>query len=218
MSFVRVTLRTMDVDAARAFYASVLGDVDGLRFTALPEVARLRGAPAHWLGALHVGDVDAAIAQMLARGGERLGPPTSRLMRDPWGAVVELTSEEASASSRVAWQLLHTRDRAAAWALYASIAALREEPGVVHEGLLHQGFSSMTGSTRGSIAETANLPGVHPHWLFFFRVDDFDAALAKVRALGGNVMTTSFHTQAYGERVVCCEDAQGAAFGLLSRS
>lgn len=218
MSFVRFTLRTMDVDAARAFYAAVLGDVDGLHFTALPEAARLRGAPAHWLGALHVGDVDAAMAQMLARGGERLGPPTSRVMRDPWGAVVELTSEEASASSRVAWHLLHTRDRQAAWALYAPLAALREEAAVMHEGLLHQGFSSMTGSTRGSIAETANLPGVHAHWLFFFRVEDLDAALEKVRAHGGNVMLASFHTRANGERVVSCEDAEGAAFGLLSRS
>lgn len=218
MSFVRTTLRTTDVDAARAFYAAVLGDLDGLLFSLLPEAARLHGAPAHWLGALHVGDVDGAIARLLALDGERLGPPASRVMRDPWGAVVELTSDEVPSSSRVGWHLLHTRDRAAAWELYASIAGLREEAGVMHEGLLHQGFSSMTGSARGSMAETANLPGVHAHWLYFFRVDDLDGALEKVRARGGNVMRASFHTRANGARVVSCEDAEGAAFGLLSRS
>ena len=212
MSFARITLRTTDVDAARAFYTAVLGDVDGLMFAALPEAARLRRAPAHWLGALQVSDVDGATAQMLALGAERLGPPTSRVLRDPWGAVVELTSELPSPSSRVAWHLLHTRDRAAAWALYASIAGLRAEALVLHEGVLHQGFASTAESARGSIAETASLPGVHAHWLYFFRVASLDAALAQVLALGGT--TARIHVRANRDRLASCEDAQGAAFGL----
>ena len=212
MSFARYTLRATDVDAARAFYAAVLGDVDGLAFTALPEAARQRGAPAHWLGALHVGDVDAAKTKMLALGAERLGPPTSSILRDPWGAVLELTSEPPASSSRVGWHLLHTRDRVAAFELYASIAGLHEEGRVMHEGVLHQGFSS--GAQRGSIAQTANMPGVHPHWLFFFRVVNVDVAAAKVRALGGNAFEVA--ARANDDRLVHCEDAQGAAFGLYS--
>ena len=52
----------------------------------------------------------------------------------------------------------------------------------------------MTHSTSGSISETANLPGVHAHWLLLFRLDDLDAALKTVRAHGGNVMATSLPT------------------------
>src|SRR4051812_35250673 len=104
-------LRTTDIPAACAFYADVLGfepraDPRGVTLCAggdpvasissLPETARARGAPAHWLGQLGVPDVAAVSASLQAHGSERLGPPTQdpsvpfAVLRDPFGALVAL--------------------------------------------------------------------------------------------------------------------------------
>jgi uncharacterized protein len=48
--------------------------------------------------------------------------------------------------------------------------------------------------------------------LFYFRVADVDAAVAKVRARGGTTLEP-IRTPS-GDRVAPCEDAQGAAFAL----
>jgi hypothetical protein len=63
------------------------------------------------------------------------------------------------------------------------------------------------------MANTARWPGVHPHWLFHFPVADLEAALAAVRARGGRALAPNLLPS--GDRVVACEDPQGAAFGLL---
>jgi predicted enzyme related to lactoylglutathione lyase len=68
----------------------------------------------------------------------------------------------------------------------------------------------------GAIANTARRAGVHTHWMFCFaldRHDDVEAAVARVRALGG----TAFDPVALpdGRRLAACEDAQGGAFGVM---
>ena len=60
-----------------------------------------------------------------------------------------------------------------------------------------------------SMADIAQRPGVHPHWLFHFRVASLDTALEEVRALGGTVVEPV--TLANGDRIAVCDDAQGAA-------
>jgi len=47
----------------------------------LPEPARARGAPAHWLGHVGVADVDATADRIVALGGEQLGPRRDRAIR-----------------------------------------------------------------------------------------------------------------------------------------
>lgn len=58
-------------------------------------------------------------------------------------------------------------------------------------------------------------PGAVPY--LFFRVDDMDAALAKVRELGGTVDDTGLGDDGsiaeYGRFQLCMDD-QGSAFGL----
>lgn len=53
-------------------------------------------------------------------------------------------------------------------------------------------------------------------WLFLFRIDALDAAIAKVGAAGGKVIGPFLLPG--GDRIAVCDDPQGAAFGLYERS
>jgi len=117
---------------------------------------------------------------------------------------------------RIAWHQLHTRDAERAWATYSELF------GWVPTETLHlpdpvgghQLFAWRTGTESiGSIGNTARWAGVHPHWLFYVAVADIDAAVVRVRALGGSAMNP---VELAGGRVLAaCEDPQGAAFGLI---
>jgi hypothetical protein len=114
--FVWYELTTPDMEAARAFYADVLGgrardaSMSGLDYqlltvgdtpvaglTSLPEEARRSGAASHWIGYVGVDDVDAAAIQVEALGGTVHVPPTdvadiSRIsvIADPQGTMLAL--------------------------------------------------------------------------------------------------------------------------------
>ena len=55
--------------------------------------------------------------------------------------------------------------------------------------------------------------GVPPHWGVYFRVDDADAIVAKVRATGGKVLTEPFEVMQH-LRMAVCSDAEDAVFSL----
>lgn len=65
----------------------------------------------------------------------------------------------------------------------------------------------------GAMANTARIPSIHTHWLFYFPVPDLEAAVQKVRQLGGRVLNGPMQVPG-GDRVAQCEDPQGAAFAL----
>jgi predicted enzyme related to lactoylglutathione lyase len=233
--FCRYDLRTTDVDAARLFYAAVVGlDLDAkpssdeppmLAVWPLHEQALARGAPAHWLGSIGVGDVDATVRRLLALGGAPLGPLQVRAadgvpfatLRDPGGAVVAVRGDARSpVQAPVAWHQLHTRDLERAWAVYSEVFGWTIEQTVAAADLEggHRMFAwGGAGVSHGSMANTAQWPGVHVHWMYYFRVADLDAAAAQVQEHGGLVVGSA-STLPNGSRVWPCEDAQGAAFGL----
>jgi uncharacterized protein len=76
----------------------------------------------------------------------------------------------------------------------------------------------------GATIETPNIPGgIHPgdagaSPYVFFRVDDLNAAVARVRELGGDTgdwaETEDPDTAARFGRFVMCKDDQGSPFGL----
>lgn len=224
--FCRYQLRTTDVAGASAFYRDLFGArfwSDGVAATELPAQAAARGAPAHWLGELGVDDVDDVARRFIGRGASRLGPPptgrgdTRVIVRDPFGAILALTSRDpALASTPVAWHLLCARDEATAFATYAelfdwqSIGTLDQGP----TGGRHVLFSWDGGfDVAGSVSDLATKPGVHAQWLFFFPTANLDDAVQRVRDGGGVALPITVTPQ--GHRVAPCEDPQGAAFALL---
>jgi predicted enzyme related to lactoylglutathione lyase len=231
--FVGYDLRTTDPDAAQAFYSGVLGrDItqgDGdptsiLSIWPLPEQARARGAPAHWLGQIGVHDVEATARRWVELGGERLGPmihtkgrTAFAVVRDPEGAVVAVrATTERPLAAPVAWHQLHARDRDRAWAIYAELFGWTHTETLEATGLpggLQMFAWDDSGTSVGGLANTARMPGVHAHWLYCFRVEDLDRSVAEVRAKGGTVGNLAVLPS--GDRIAPCEDPQRAAFGLL---
>ena len=228
--FCRYDLRTIDVEAARAFYADAIGldffqDRSILAVWPLHEQARARGAPPHWLGHVAVTDLDTTVRQLLGRGSQLLGPSQLRgedgeafaILRDPCEAVVAIR-ETARRPKRepVAWHQLHTRDLDRSWTLYSELfgwlPAEMIDVGGPEGG--HRMFRwNGAGKPVGSVANTARLPGVHPHWLFYFPVSDLESTLGKVASRGGRALPPMLLPN--GDRIAACEDAQGAAFGLV---
>lgn len=222
MPFGSYELRTTDPDDATAFYEDVLGPrgVGSMSVTRLPERALAAGAPAHWLGQVLVAHTAALVAKATQRGATQLGPPqttseghVSAVLRDPFGAVFGLREGASPTGGTVAWHQLHTTDRDGAWSFYESLF------GWTLDGMMtvgehdHPCFAWQPNAPRmGSFADTARVPGIHPHWLFHFRVTDLDAAATKVRARGGRVLPVIPLPE--GDRVAVCEDAQGAAFAI----
>lgn len=221
-AFCRYELRTTDVDAARAFYKEAIGldlYLSPLTVWPLHEQARARGAPAHWLGSIGVTDLAPTVKQLVDRGSQLLGPPALRgedgeaftILRDPGEAVVAVReTTRLAGGAPVAWHHLHTRDLDRSWAVYSEIFGW-QQAGTIGD----QRVFRWNGADVGTMASTARLPGVHPHWLFFFPVSDLESTLVKVSARGGRSLPPVLLPN--GDRMVGCEDPQGAAFGLVQR-
>jgi predicted enzyme related to lactoylglutathione lyase len=227
--FVRYGLRTTDPDGARRFYATVLGldfDAPGpLACWPLHEQARARGVPAHWLGNIGVVSLEETSRTLVELGSELLGPPALRapdgtqfsVLREPSGAVLAIREGASTPEhSPIVLHQLHTKDADRAWTLYSDVfgwsrTETLEVPNL-DGGLLLFAWEP-GGPTVGAMANTARWPGVHTHWLYYFGVTDLDATLAKVRANAGKPLDPIL--LATGERIVACDDPQGAAFGLI---
>jgi predicted enzyme related to lactoylglutathione lyase len=227
--FCRYELRTTDVNSARAFYTDILGsefwgsDVSAIE---LPEQAAARGAPAHWLGHIGVSDVAGTVGQFMALGAQRLGPAQQStdgaahaIVRDPFGVIVALRSETATARrlgrAPVAWHLMHTEDPERAFAVYSDLFGwtAKEALELGPELGRHQLFAwDESGTSAGSVANTAQQPHIHPQWMFFFPVANLEVSLARVRALGG-IAPPALRTS-NGDLAAPCDDPQGGAFAL----
>ncbi|MEO8900372.1 MAG: hypothetical protein ABI488_02065 [Polyangiaceae bacterium] len=226
--FFHYTLRTTNVPAARAFYAAVLGAGEA-DIVQLHEQALTRGARPHWLGFIKVAEVDAAAAAFAARGATPLGPKwlnpqglEATVMRDPGGAVVALAKPPPALSlaslPEVLWHQLSTLAVQSAKANYAALVGwdFKEPFELAGVGALHPFAWQPGGPVVGSMSDIAQRPGVHTHWLFHFRVPALEPALEAVRAGGG--VSLPVLTLPNGDRVVACDDAQGAAFALFERT
>jgi predicted enzyme related to lactoylglutathione lyase len=219
--FSRYLLRTTDVEAATAFYDAVLGRRgDGI--VRLQEAAIARGARPHWLGHIDVrerGSAESVADHFIELGASRLGPTVGAsdvvVLRDPGGAVVAVTDSAAESSAGVGWHQLNTREPIRAATNYSALFGW-SLTGILDLGPLgrHQRFAFDSGeSSIGAISDVEGRPEVHTHWLYFFTVPSLDVAVQRVRTHGG--MAIAPIELGNGVRVAVCDDAQGAAFGVI---
>jgi predicted enzyme related to lactoylglutathione lyase len=219
--FSRYLLRTTDVEAAAAFYDGVLGRRgDGI--VLLHESAIARGARPHWLGhigARELGGAEAVAARFVELRAMRLGPPAGAgdfvVLRDAGGALVAMTDSAVESSAGVVWHQLNTREPSNAAANYSALFgwSFTEKLDLGQLGR-HQRFAfTIGGPNIGMISDIEGRPEVHSHWLFFFSVPSLDVAVQRVRAHGGIAIGPIELPN--GARVAACDDAQGAAFGVV---
>lgn len=227
-AFGRYELRTIEVDAARDFYAALLGH-DRSVIWPLHDQARARGAVPHWLGSIAVDDLqqlERAAEALAGRGATILGPTRpagdgrhATVLRDPGGAIVGLTTalaQEVAPAADVSWHVLNTNDVSAAIANYQALFgwSISEKPSNGPFGAFHEfRWDSANGRSAGVMSDIATRPGVHPHWLFFFNVASLETAITLTRAAGGTAIDPIVNPA--GERIAICEDPQGAAFGVI---
>jgi uncharacterized protein len=234
-TFSWVDLSTNDQDAAKAFYAELLGwDYednpigDGMLYT----MARLRGRnvaaiftgrePPHWNSYVTVEDADASAQRARDLGATVLVEPMDvfdagrmAVLQDPQGAVLSLWQPGANIGAglvnevgALSWNDLLSADVEGSIAFYSALLGwtIQEVPG--SDG---QYYGVLNGENRnGGIMPMA--PGGHPAWNLYFATADTDATVAKAQELGAEVVMGPMDVPA--SRFAILRDPQGAVFSV----
>ena len=112
------------------------------------------------------------------------------------------------------WNELHTKDADAAATFYRRL--LGWTPDASHDMGAMGSYLTFNGGG-DPIAGIFNSPGFpRPKWLYYFNVDDIDAAKSRVEAAGGKVHAGPMPVPT-GQWMINASDPQGAMFGLLGQ-
>jgi predicted enzyme related to lactoylglutathione lyase len=191
----------------------------------IPEEGRRLGATPRWVGYVAVDDIDATAAQIRRLGGTILVPPTDTnigrisVVADPQQAtfalVTGLTYGQRQPSGldepgRVGWHELLAEDRDKIFDFYGELFGWQKAYAESDPADLYQLFS-VAGQTIGGML-TKHPSVLQPSWLYYFNVDDIDAAAQRVNAGGGWVLQGPIELPDCW--IVRCADPQGALFAL----
>jgi len=204
-------------------------DVGGMM--RLPEDALARGAGSSWVGYVGVADVDAMAARIAKAGGTVHVPPNDvpgvgrmAMVADPQGApfyVMRGASEGASHAfaagkpGHCGWHELHTSDWEAAFRFYGPLFGWRKGDAVDMGPMGTYQLFHPAGAREDAVGAMFNSPqSPAPHWLYYFQVDDIDAAGARLEAHGGKNLMGPREVPG-GAWIIQAQDPQGALFALL---
>lgn len=194
---------------------------------ALPPEAKQMGAPPHWLGYVAVNDVDATAALAGKLGGTVLVPPTDIptvgrfcLVQDQWGAVIapfkgenEMPpAKEIAAPGEMAWHELYTRDIDAAMAFYGELFGWQivQDMDMGEHGIYR--LFGLGGQMIGGMCAFPEGSGPPPSWGYYVEVADLEAAIARIKEAGGQVVNGPMDVP--GGRIAQAVDPQGAFFSI----
>jgi len=186
------------------------------------------GQPPAWTTYVAVRDADATAAAVREAGGTALAEPMDvmdlgrmALFADPAGAVFGIWqpgtfagASRVNEDGAVGWNELETRDPAAAKAFYGAVFGWHGED--LDMGPMGTYVEWQTDGNRigGMMDVTGRVPDEVPsYWLTYFGVADADAAVDKVKELGGSV--------AFGPmdippgRFAVVQDPFGATFAVM---
>jgi uncharacterized protein len=195
----------------------------------IPGDALAAGARPAWTGYVGVDDVDDYARRVKAAGGaiHRDGtdiPGVGRfaVAADPQGAGFILfkpntdqapTPAPMGTPGHVGWRELHAGDPARAFEFYSKLFGWTRGEALDMGAMgIYQTFKTAGDQGGGMMTKSAEMP--RPFWLYYFNVDDIDAAAKRVKDAGGQVINGPM--QVPMERwIVQCLDSQGAMFALL---
>jgi uncharacterized protein len=238
-----VDLGSPDVDASVSFYGELFGwqaddagpDSGGYR------LAQLRGkmvagigplqdekTPPAWTSYVWSDDADATAKKAEEAGGQVFMPPFDvmdagrmTVIADPTGAIFGVWqpnrhrgAELANETGTFCWSELSTRDMEKAKSFYADVFGWENATGEFGDREYVE-FKVDGRSIAGGMAMGAGVPDEVPsHWAVYFAVDDTDAAIAKVKDLGGSVLLDPIDSPA--GRFAAVGDPQGARFSAIN--
>jgi uncharacterized protein len=196
----------------------------------LPDQTRRAGIAPHWMGYVGVDDVEAAVARIKQLGGAVHVFPTDvpdisrfSVIADPQMATLALVkglkprqgqSIEPGTPGRVGWHELFATDWKKAFAFYSELFGWQKAES--HVGVMgtYQQFSLAGETIGGMFTKPPTLP--LPFCLYYFNIDNVEAAARRVEAGGGEILYGPT-TVPGGAWIVHCTDPQGAIFALLDR-
>jgi uncharacterized protein len=190
-------------------------------------------APPHWLGYIATPDVDETAKKAASMGARMLVPPQDipnigrfSVMMDPQGIVIatfrpqmgsqppESPRPETPQVGDFSWNELATTDVDAAFHFYGALFGWEKKEAHDMGGMIYQIFGTKEKALGGMYKKPADM-AAPPHWMYYTRVANIDAAVEKVKTGGGKVLHGPIEVPG-GDRVCVCMDPQGAAFALQS--
>lgn len=188
----------------------------------------MEGAPAVWNSYIAVTDVDETSKKVEAAGGTVMMPALEvmdagrmAIYGDPTGAVVSVWKAGTHTGAGVcnepgtwSWNELMTRDIDAATAFYTEVFGWTYEAMEMPAGTYHVIEGGDEGGLGGLMAMPPGVPDMVPnHWAVYFMVADADAAVDRVRELGGQVVQGP--DDAGVGRIAMVHDPMGGSFSIL---
>ena len=183
--------------------------------------------PPHWMPYISVENTDASAAKVPQLGGKVIVPPFDvmdagrmAVIADPAGAYFCLWQANRSKGIGIAnvhgtlcWDDLSTPDSKGAEAFYSGLFGwqfIRDEKD--SSGYLH--IKNGEHFIGGVPPAAHRQPGVPPHWLAYFQVDDVDATANKAKEMGAILFLPPMSMEGVG-RMSVIADPQGAVFAIF---
>lgn len=240
--FVWRDLLTDDVPAVKRFYGELFGwEFDDAQRDGAYTVITYKGRPiggivlaerveadvsrSQWVSYLSVPDVDLAVEYVIANGGAVFVEPRElrergriAVVTDPQGALVAFVRADGGdppdadpAPNEWLWTELWTRDTPRAVSFYETLFGYDHEEIDAGIGRPYH-LLRRDGRPRAGVVE---LPWeeVRPNWLPYVRVEDPSAVVARVEALGGQVIFAP-REDMRGGSVALIADPSGAALTI----
>jgi predicted enzyme related to lactoylglutathione lyase len=197
----------------------------------MPDEACQQGAPPLWMGYVGVGDVDAMAERITQRGGTVYVPPKDipgvgrfAVHADPQKAAFSIFKGASPAQDRapdcqqpghIGWHELLAADWPKAFEFYGGLFGWQKADVIdIGEMGKYQLFSADGAVLGGMFNKPPPVP--QPFWLFYFNVEDIDAASARVSAAGGQVVNGPMEVPG-GAWIIQGMDPQGAMFALVGK-
>ena len=192
----------------------------------IPEEARAMGARPAWSGYVLV---DVYTERVKAAGGAIHRAPEDipgvgrfSVAADPHGAVFILF-EGASDEERVpaapgtpghvGWHELHAGDLESAFAFYSGLFGWTKGEAISMGPMgVYQTFATGGAPCGGMMTKTPETPA--PFWLYYFNVDAVEAAMARVKDAGGQIIHGPMQVPG-GSWIAHCLDPQAAIFAMV---
>ena len=196
----------------------------------LPDTATQTGGTPFWIGYVGVNDVDTAADRIKGLGGAVHIPPTDianvgrfSVFADPQGATLALltpsspdheTSAGMGALGRIGWHELFAADWEKAMAFHGELFGWQKADSQIGEMGTYQQFSAGGHTIGGMLTRPPAMPAAF--WLYYFNVENVDAAAQRVKAGGGQILDGPLELSG-GNWIVQCTDPQGAMFALKGK-
>src|SRR5882672_9583198 len=189
---------------------------------------RAQGVPPHWMPYITVENANQAADTTNQLGGTVLAPAFDvmemgrmAVLQDPtgatfcvWQAAKNTGIGIAGVAGTLCWADLSTPDAKRAGDFYSALfgwqiaAGENDKSGYLH---IKNGEHFIGGIPPAEHRQ----PGIPPHWLAYFWVDDVDASAAKAKQLGAKLCLEPMTIENVG-RMAVIADPQGAAFAIFN--